>query len=974
MVKRFIFSVASLLVSSLSFGSIVINEVMPKNVSFMVDDSLQFSSWAELYNSGAEAVDIANYFFSDTSAISDKWQVVSNEEHPDLTVIQPKGHLVVYFDGTENGTTLHANFKLPAKKGGLYLFDESGRQIDRMVYDTTFRNVSYGRAEDGGKNLVFFLKPSRGASNNGVQSATVQTPKPIFSLAPGFYQGEQEIKISDADASAQIYYTLNGNEPTKEKGMLYNGPIRINKNTPVRAAAYRDGQIPSDVATTTYFVNERNINLPVVSVVADSTYLYDVEIGMLVRGKRNGIIVPTGCSGPDAGRKANYMTDWDRPANFELYDGQKKEQLNQEVKIGNFGACSRTKFVKSLKVNAGKVYGDKQLDYAIFKEKPNLRWKSVVLRNSGNDFGRAYLRDGFMQTVVCCMGVDHQAYQPSVVFLNGKYYGMLNIRERTNKDFIYSNYGYDEDEFYLNVGSHANEGTTYNDVLKLARMTEEELNFDGRYEEINDLIDVDEFLNYFLAEIYSSNTDWPGGNIKAWKPKNGGRWRWILYDTDFGLSLYNENYVNKSIGTAKKNEAFSGFLKNKKIKERFVAKCCVHLATTFQPSRMKAILDSMAKDIDQEARVYERYLSDNGKVEGMYDDNIQTIKRFIDNRIEYIHSDIMKTFSCEQAPISISSDTKGATYLLNEEPIKSNNFEGIFFTKTTCALEAVAPTGYLFDHWEISRNGKTETVYDAMVSDTLCAQSYKAYFKEDASYDPAVNKVLINEVCTKNKVYLDEYRQSEDWIELYNTGKDAVNMAGKYLSCSADTLDMFQFPSDNASATTIPAGGYMIVWADKDPKQGPLHADFKLPFSEARTIILSEKKNGSFSILDSVTYKLHQEHQSYARFVEQGKVFWATTNEVTFAAKNAPMTELPVVVSEDFTIAVYPNPVEDRLSLISSTETPMSVKIISVTGTIVAEETMTSGESINLEHLNKGVYMVFVNSAEGSAIMKIVKK
>lgn len=334
----------------------------------------------------------------------------------------------------------------------------------------------------------------------------------------------------------------------------------------------------------------------------------------------------------------------------------------------------------------------------------------------------------------------------------------------------------------------------------------------------------------------------------------------------------------------------------------------------------------------------------------------------------------MKTFSCEQAPISISSDTKGATYLLNEEPIKSNNFEGIFFTKTTCALEAVAPTGYLFDHWEISRNGKTETVYDAMVSDTLCAQSYKAYFKEDASYDPAVNKVLINEVCTKNKVYLDEYRQSEDWIELYNTGKDAVNMAGKYLSCSADTLDMFQFPSDNASATTIPAGGYMIVWADKDPKQGPLHADFKLPFSEARTIILSERKNGSFSILDSVTYKLHQEHQSYARFVEQGKVFWATTNEVTFAAKNAPMTELPVVVSEDFTIAVYPNPVEDRLSLISSTETPMSVKIISVTGTIVAEETMTSGESINLEHLNKGVYMVFVNSAEGSAIMKIVKK
>ncbi len=973
MVKRIIFSVASLLLSSVALGSVVINELMPKNVSYMVSDSFQFSGWAELYNTGAEAVDITSLFFSDTSSVSDKWQPTASEKHPEATIIQPHGYLTIYFDENENPSPTHANFKLPAKRGALYMYDEAGVQIDRMVYDTTYRNVSFGRTQDGGNAKAFFVNPTPGASNNGAATADKQTPRPTLDLKAGFYQGEQTVNIKVSDASAVIYYTLDGKEPTKEKGIRYQEPIRINKNTPVRAAAFSEGKLPSDVAAATYFINERNIDLPVVSVVVDPEYLYDDQIGMLVRGKRNGVEVPSGCGGPDAGRKANYMTDWDRPANFEFFDDGKKEQINQELKIGNFGACSRTKFVKSIKVNAGKVYGDNELDYPIFKEKPNLRWKSVVLRNSGNDFGRAYLRDGFMQTVACRTGVDHQAYQPSVVFLNGQYYGMLNIRERTNKDFIFSNYGYSEDEIYINVGGHANEGTTYDKVDKLSKLSESEMNAPGRFDEINGLIDVNEFLDYFLAEIYCNNTDWPGGNIKAWKPKNGGRWRWILYDTDFGLSLYNKNYNGNGISTAKKNAAFAGFIKNEEIKSRFLAKCYVHFATTYNPERMLAILDSMKQDINQEARVYERYLSDNRAVEGGFDENINLIKEFVEKRIPYMHEHIKKAFSCDTFTFNIASDTKGATYLLNEEPIATKDFTGVYFTHTQCNLEAVAPAGYMFDHWEYSRDGKSGTSTDEVFSDTIAPQFIKAVFKEDASYDPAVNRVVINEICTKNNIYLDEHRQTEDWIELFNGGKEAVNMAGKYLSCSMDTLDMFQFPSDDASKTTIPAGGYLVVWADKDPNQGLLHADFKLPFSQSRTIVLSEKKNGSFVILDSVTYKVHERHQSYARFVDKGTVTWSTTNVITFAAKNEPMSELQMVASGDLALAVYPNPVTDRLNIVSSAE-EMQVQLLSLTGNVVVEAIVRNGESIDLESLNKGVYVLYVKSDEGVAVMKVVKK
>ncbi len=945
---------------------------MPKNVTSSVDNNFQFSGWAELYNSGAEPVDVSLYFFSDTSSISDKWQMVPDRNHPEKSIIQPGGFLIVYFDGSETSTPFHANFKLPAKKGGLYIFDESGQQVDRMIYDTTYRNISYGHIEDGTGENVYFLNPTKGTSNAGSETSDRQTAEPSFDLTPGFYAEAQSVNISSPDASAQIYYTLDGSEPTKKKGKLYEEPLLLTKNTPLRAAAYRDGEIPSNVVTATYFIGERDINLPVVSVVSDPDYVTGDQLGLFVEGE-NGSIVPSYCSARE--HEANYMNDWDRAANMEYFDMNKAERLNQELKIGNFGACSRTKFVKSIKVNANKVYGDKELDYPIFSEKPRLRWKSVVLRNSGNDFGRSYLRDGFMQTVVAHLNLDHQAYEPSVVFMNGVYYGMLNIRERTNKSFVFSNYGLDEDEFYLNDGASAKEGSTFDEVMEFADYTKAEINTPQTLKKIDQLIDLDEFLNYFMAEIYSSNRDWPGGNMKEWKKKGNGKWRWILYDTDFGLSLYEDNYaVNAISSLANKNELFYMLLLNDEVRSRFLAKWCVHLATTFSPDRMNAVLDSLAGRIDQEARVYERYLSENDRVEGKYDDNLKKIRKFIDRRVPYIQSDIMRSYKCDTAPIHIFSDTKESKFILNKELIDMNDFSGCFFSKTKCELEAVAPAGYLFDYWEVTRNGNVEKSFDVILCDTASAESYKAYFREDASYDPDENKLLINEICTKNNMYVDDYRQQEDWIELYNSGKTEVNLAGLYLSCDIDTLDMYQFPSDDLNSTSISSGAYKIVWADKDSEQGPLHANFKLPFSLEKTIFLSKKEDGKLTILDSVTYCLHEKHQSYARIVDHGNVYWTITNNVTFSERNLPPTADPVVRSEDFLVAFYPNPVSDRLFVSSPSDEVLSVSIFSVEGVTVAEDVLRSGESISLVGLGKGIYMVRVNSSLGSAVARIVKR
>lgn len=971
--KKLFFLCVSLFAMLPSFGSIVINEVMPKNICSSLDDNLLFSGWAELYNSGSEAVDVSSYFLTDTSAIADKWRIEAEGTQSEKSVIPPGGFLVIYLDGsTEEPLPFHASFKLPAKKGALYLFDESGRQIDRMVYDTTYRNVSYGRVGDGEKSFGFLLKATPGASNNGVQTSKAQTPAPSFDLKPGFYNGEQSVRISDADASAEIFYTTDGSEPTKEKGTLYNGPVSISKNTPLRAAAYRDGQFPSNVTSATYFIDERNINLPVVAIVSDPEYLYGDELGLLVAGK-NGSEVPSYCSGPDF--EANYWNDWDRPANFELFDGNKAERLNQEVKIGNFGACSRTKYVKSIKVNAAKIYGDNELDYPIFKEKPNLRWKSIVLRNSGNDFGRSYLRDGFLQTAASCLDIDHQAYQPSVVFVNGVYYGMLNIRERTNKDFIFSNHGFGDDEFYLNEGSHAHEGTTYDQVLGLAGLSAEEINTPENYANINRIVDINEFLNYFLAEIYVVNRDWPGGNIKAWRPKRPGRWRWILYDTDFGFSLYEQNYNSRSIATlANKSATFKGLMQNEKIKNRFLAKCCVHLATTFSADRMNKILDSLLNNVRTEAEYYAKYLSDHKKIEKPFEDDINSIRTFIDKRVPYIYRDIKSTYGPDSLRTRIFSSVKGAKFTLNEEPINMNDFSGLYFQSTPCEIEAIAPTGYVFDHWVVTRDGVATTVNAPLISDTACADSYEAIFKEDASYDPNVNRILFNEICTKNSVYLDDYRQTEDWIEFYNAGKEDVDMAGLFLSSSIDSLGKYEIPSGHSKLTTIPADGFLVVWADNDPEQGVLHANFKLPFTESKTLFLSKKVNGSFVILDSVTYQLHERHDSYARFVEDGKTSWKITNVVTFAAPNLPPTAVSNSASDGLYLSVYPNPFSDRLFVSAPADEVLHVRILSLMGETLVDSSLLSGESVDVADLTPGIYVLLVETSEGTVAAKVLKR
>lgn len=1140
-------------------AAVHINEIMVRNSSAIINEDYNFEGWVELYNSGNEAVDLSNCYFTDTDDNTTKWQ------NKATTTIAAKGYAIFYFDEADKDN--HASFKLDCDGGKLILTDASGNELDRITYPKTFRNTAYGRTTDGGDTFGHLLTATQGASNTS-SVVKSQTGAPTFSQNGGFFNSSVSISISATDPAATIYYTTDGSEPKATTGTKYASAINISKTTVLRAIAVVDGEISSDITTSTYFVgNTVPVSTKVVSISSDNDYLYGDKLGALVVGT-NGSTVPTNCASSDT--KANYMNDWSRPCNVEIFDEGNVQRISQEVKFSAFGACSRTKPIKSIAIKANKVYGTNKLDYALFHEKPNLKWKSFVVRNSGNDFGRMLFRDGYLQTLASGLDIDHQAYEPVTVFVNGKYYGMMGLRERSNKDFIYSNYGLDEDQICIeSTPEEATECDSYNEVLELANNTS------ATFADINKVIDVNEMLNYFSTEMYYGNQDWSAGNIKAWKRLEDGKWRWILYDTEFSTSLYGD-YLNTDCFTyAAKCEFFPLFLNNTEIKRRLMTKFTAHAGTTFAEDHVSAVMDSMIDNVHDEADYYFNYLVSNKENEASsWRAECEKVRNFITARPDFLFSKISSNLSVgDPLPIRIYSDTKGANYDLNGyENINKTDFRSFYYKGETFDVKANAPDGYKFKEWQIGKekyllpagstwkylyqstsadatwknadfndgswkegaaplgtglsyfittnisgsssstggwggfggfggmggwggfgttvntttylrntftvddlsaagdllctikandgavvyiNGKeayrfnideneqnTDTAkavlemdsyatrqfsvskdlltegtnviavelhnasgsssiaFDMSVQDskndmevvsTSTTEDYtgtladslamKAVFEEDPDWTEDSLKLYINEVCVANKQYVDEYREDDDWIEIYNDGTTAVDLGGMYITDNSNLL-RYEIPTGYEEETTVPAKGYLIIWADGDSTQGALHTNFQLDKKKNETVTLSRILDGEIDVIDSIRYESHTKGNSYARFSYVGDGAWTLTSVPTFDALNvyAPdhsttiLSDVELAQANGFDVRVYPNPVDDYLWFAFNDADRADITIIDYTGRQIKRSTINNGGSIYVGDLKQSVYVVSIQTGNRVLTTKFVKR
>ena len=685
-----------------------INEIMAANVSTAVDpDFGAFADWIEIFNPGEQAIELGNFTLTDDIRNPVKWSI------PPGTVLPARGYILVWADGRDGG--LHSNFRLSRDGEEVALYSPEGRLVDMVRFGDQADDVSYGRTAGGAAGWGFFQRPTPGRKNEGVAMETVtQAAVPDFSMAGGLFEGPIDVALDSPDPAAQIRYTLDGSRPTADSA-LYQAPIRLSETTVVRARAFADDLLASPIGTQSYLIGEKS-QLPIVSLATDPPYLWDPEIGIYVD------------------ENIDKRKEWERPASIALYEPDGSLGFQAEASIRLFGTTAIYLPQKSLAVfirDAGS--GDDHASYELFPDRDLGRYSSFLLRSGSDDWAGAMLRDAFGQkSIEGYMDLGTQAFRPALLFVNGSYFGIHNIREKENEDFLVTHYGADLEELdLLFVGYHHDDSppdlqVLYGDGFDYEALetfaTSHDLNAAENYAAVQARLNTDHFIDYIIAESYAGNTSWHR-NRKVWRAQPPfQRWDFLVYDLDRGFGL---RYVNTLQDILHYDPLFGALLTNETFKNEFIQRFAHHLNVTFDPDRLLPILDSLqgeiAPEIERQRAFWPiaEWWAENYKTEARvtgrserpelpaWQDEIIHLQEFIRERPDALRQHLVEAFSLSGTQFLTLDVNKaeGGHILVEGQALPGTPFTGVYFRDVPLRLTAVPEPGYRFVEWQGALSG-----------------------------------------------------------------------------------------------------------------------------------------------------------------------------------------------------------------------------------------------------------------------------
>lgn len=661
----------------------------------------------------------------------------------------------------------HTNFKLDGDGESLYLTNASGILVDSVRVAPLMINYSYGRSSKDASKWVMYGVSTPGEENKGEEFSGQMPPKPVFGTPAGVYPTPMKTAISTPDKNDTIYYTLDGTIPTRQSAMVVR-EVDLPVSKVVKARILKSGMLPGEVVTNSYIIYN-NHDLPVVSISMNPTDLWDYNTGIYVDGP--------GWTRDNPHFGANYWMDWERACHFELMESTGKKVTEVDAGISIFGNWSRANAQKSLAIYCRKGYGYEDIEYKIFKERPYENYKNIILRNSGNDWNNTMFRDALIHGLTYGLNLDQQAYRPSIIFLNGEYWGIQNIREKINEHMIAQHHDVDPDNISI-LENHGyviqGDDTDYWAMFNYAENNS--LTTQRNYTKMLEYIDVESFIDYWATQIYVRNHDWPGNNIRYWKINNlSGRWRWILYDTDFGMTSPTENTVAFALspnGPGWPNPPWSTLLfrkltENPVFLTQFINRFADLLNTNFKADNVNKAIDQKSAAITNEIEYHLKRWSGGAKSGWLY--NVQSMKSFANARPTYVFSHLRQQFGYQiQQLISVKTDTMQGLIQLNSLKLRTFPWKGYYFPDVPITLTAIPKVGYKFAKWTGITTGSTSATVKVTPQANL---SITAVFEPDGTH---YEDVMINEISFNNDAGTDP----GDWIELYNKGSFDIDISG----------------------------------------------------------------------------------------------------------------------------------------------------------------------------------------------------
>ena len=578
-------------------NDLIISEVMNQNNEYLPQNGGNYYDWIELKNNTQKTINLKDYYLTTNDNLKTMYNL------PDVS-LKPGGYYVVMASGDtnlSNNTYKHTNFKL-SEIESLYLTKDN-KIIDSIFIANVPLGYSMGRGTKSG--IYYFSNPTPKSQNKNGTNQIAYTP--IINVAPGIYNDVQNISI-EIKGNGTIYYTLDGSIPNRSS-KKYKSPIFLNKTSVLKVVSYEDDKLPSKVVTSSYIINE-NHTLPVLSLSLKQSDFNTIQSN-------------------------TYSGEVERTAYAELFEENSSFSIPCGLKL--FGGTTRGLPKKSFQLKFRSEYGASKLNYQVFNNRDFSSFDTLVLRSASTDYEYAAFADIFMtSTLEELETVEVQAYKTIILYINGTYWGIYNIREKIESEFIANHYNVSEDKVNITrIDNNVTCGSTtwYKEIVNY--LSNHNMADQKNYEYIKTKIDIDSIIDFWIAETYTTNNDIVNARFYSHPDINDGKMRAIFYDLDWAMFNVTKNYYIFSTSATPMSRlqipttVLRNLMKNNEFKKRYVERLSYNLNNIWTYEKLSKKLEELYQIYKKEMpRNCERW---NITMEN-WEDNVNRLRNYIKKR------------------------------------------------------------------------------------------------------------------------------------------------------------------------------------------------------------------------------------------------------------------------------------------------------------------------------------------------------
>jgi hypothetical protein len=720
---------------------------------------------------------------------------------------------------------MHSNFKL-SNGETVIISNTSGNISDSIsVPNDLFNGLSYGRLPDISNNWCYFNSPTPSLSNNNSTCYAGILEKPVINPPSGWYTNLVNVSVNNSVNT--IRYTTNGDIPD-ENDPIYNSSLSFNSSTVFSARSFANSNyIPSEVSDRTFIINELNHNLPVFSIITDYDNLWDWNTGIYVMGPNADVN-----NYPHFG--SNFWQPWSKFSRIEFFNKDRVKQFESQVDLEIHGGWSRAEPQKSFRIDSKSIYKG-SIDYPLIPGKSNItEFNNFNLRNGGQHGWNDRVQDGMISRVVKTTNIDRMGYEPAIVYLNGEYWGLYGIREKIDEHYVESNHGISSDKVDLLNRDSALVGTSDHFLKSYDLLMGTPVNDSSFLPLFESRFDKDNYIDYFITQTYIQNMDWMGiawglNNVKIWRPDTtGGKWRYVLYDTDasfgyFGQNIYDNylNYARFPSVSSQHSQIFNRILLNNEFKCQFANRYDDLINTIFQPINFNQVSNGLKNQISSAIPDHINLWANQGgglNSFSQWNNALTNISNYNTARINTARLHLNQSLNLQgqkNIQLDVSPPSSGKINISTVTP-ENYPWNGVYHGGCPINIKAIPDSGFTFSHWEnnpiINNMGSTAHEQPEIIGANLNSNyTFKAFFTTcDNAIDVSIENVgenLISNISgatgeVEYQWYANGQPISNDSI-IYNPSNGVYKLYINIGSCQV-LSDLFTYQQEDYQLEVYP--------------------------------------------------------------------------------------------------------------------------------------------------------------------------